>query len=508
LSFEEDGNGEYYFKGLSGLVRLNLARNSVKKIPANLFKHLESLENLNIDRNFIENFDDNTFNGLKSSLRNISLQYTKFNANCFKSLANFKKLECVKLGFNEIAFLNWPDLHAISNNLTHIDFQSNQITDFQVDETDTDQHQFLNGLVELELSNNKLCTFNKALFGKMKSLKSLSLTQNPLHCDCHLLELYEWTKRTYDKDLIQFVQWKCENFKNKKFVSLNQNDLKCDSKSKCRDSTPSTTTIAKTPLTTTSQIKTMRQTSTINDFYVTSYDNNLYVKWIFDDSFVQSINGFRIYIAEDAQNQSEAKTFTISDVKQRDFLIRNLNFNKKYVICLSILNGFNKYCKNYVIVKHTLNDTTQKSKLATTQNINSILLTIIISVLVSFLLFFIFFVYMFMYKCSNGSSKKSSSSTNTSMVSSTLSSLKNNSTAQTADIYNTLHQQNHPVHLKTIETAGDQHVYCEIPGYYFYPHQFYNNFNSALLVINPSTTSSSSLMAPQNQFTVSSTSII
>ncbi len=485
----------------------------------------------------IEKLEERVFDGLKSTLKNMSLQYTRFNSNGLQSLQSFKKLECLKLGFNEISVLHWSDLYAISTSLTHVDLQANQIASIAVDENPND-NQVLQGLVELDLSNNKLCTFDKALFNRMKSLKSLSLTQNPLHCDCHLLDLYEWTRRTYDKDLVQFVQWKCENMANKRLVSLNPNDFKCDTVSKChkqpttnttqssvqqqQQSTPMLSMATSTP-TINSQTK-----STINDFYITSYDNNLYVKWHYDGGST-SIDGFRIYIAEDSRDSpNESKTYTISDIKQRNFLVRNLNFNKKYVICLSVADGgFNKYCKSYVIIssgKYVPNETTQKQPLANPQQppqqtINSILFTIIISVLITFLVFFIFFVYIFMYKCSNSASTKSSLSTNTSMVSSTLSSLKNtNGTSPhttTTDIYNTLHHQQSPVHVKALESIGEQHVYCEIPSYYFYPHhQLFNshknnsNFNGALLVINPSTTSSSSLIAPQNQFTVSSTSII
>ena len=103
----------------------------------------------------------------------------------------------------------------------------------------------MESLQELDLSNNKLCHINSNLINTSPRLKNLGLSQNPLYCDCHLLPLFEWTRRKFDKDMISFIQWQCEvptsesqnqdEYKNlnanryQKFTSLSVEEFICNS---------------------------------------------------------------------------------------------------------------------------------------------------------------------------------------------------------------------------------------------------------------------------------------
>ena len=199
------------FEGLVGLQRLNLARNGIKHLPDRLFKPMSQLKSLILDKNAIDNFNANTFDGLYSSLMNISLQNTKMKSNHLISLKSFEKLERVKLGFNDIDSIDWSLFSKTSSSLSNLDLQNNQIEAIIYDESLIPNSSLtMENLFELDLSSNRLCEFNSHLIRKLPKLKNLGLAQNPLYCDCRLLQLYEWTLKKYDKDMLMFIQWQCE----------------------------------------------------------------------------------------------------------------------------------------------------------------------------------------------------------------------------------------------------------------------------------------------------------
>lgn len=199
------------FEGLVGLQRLNLARNGIKHLPDHLFKPMSQLKSLILDKNAIDNFNENTFDGLYSSLMNISLQNTKMKSKHLLSLKNLEKIERIKLGFNDIDSIDWSLFSKMSTSLSNLDLQNNQIETIIYDESlIPNSNLTMENLFELDLSNNKLCEFNSNLINKLPKLKNLGLAQNPLYCDCRLLQLYEWTIKKYDKDMLMFIQWQCE----------------------------------------------------------------------------------------------------------------------------------------------------------------------------------------------------------------------------------------------------------------------------------------------------------
>ena len=206
------------FEGLSRLQRLNLARNGIKYLPADLFKPMSQLKSLILDKNVVENLNEFTFDGLFASLMNISLQNAKINAESVQCLRHFERLERVKLGFNEIERLDWTSLFAkTSRTIANLDLQHNRIHTVEFEETTTTTTNsgvplltVMESLQELDLSNNELCSVNANLVNRAPKLKNLGLAQNPLYCDCHLLPLYEWTQRRFDADMRSFIQWQCE----------------------------------------------------------------------------------------------------------------------------------------------------------------------------------------------------------------------------------------------------------------------------------------------------------
>lgn len=208
IHFDDDDEGT--FAGLSALVKLNLARNSIKSIPDGLFKPMAGLKNLILDKNGLDGLTEFTFAGLENSLMNLSLQYTKLKSNSLESLRPFRTLERVKLAYNELETIDWT-LFAntrLHSTLTNLDLQHNRIN--RVALRNVPPTVRLDNLTELDLSNNQLCSFSSFLLDRMPKLKTLALAQNPLVCDCHILDLYRWTKSKYDKDVINYIQWQCQ----------------------------------------------------------------------------------------------------------------------------------------------------------------------------------------------------------------------------------------------------------------------------------------------------------
>ena len=328
------------FDGLIGLQRLNLARNGIKYLPNNLFKPLIQLKSLIMDKNVIENLHEHTFDGIFSSLMNISLQNTKVNSENLICLKHFEKIERIKLGFNEIKVIDWSLFAKMSQTLTNLDLQNNQI-DSIIYQINARTNLVMENLQELDFSNNRLCEINSNLINKSPKLKNLGLSQNPLYCDCNLLPLFEWTRRKFDKDMMSFIQWQCElpssehlaieqeDFKylnsNKfqKFTSLSEEDFFCNSSrpSRCpkigEHLTPVTratvTSLLKSSSSSSLALNALKEidpdymmvaptlakktTARISNIQLKSLDNTVNVEWELDQSeqtFLNDIQGFKI----------------------------------------------------------------------------------------------------------------------------------------------------------------------------------------------------------------------
>lgn len=449
------------FAGLVELQRLNLARNGIKSFGSSgsLFHPLRQLKNLILDKNHLQLdlSDEMIFDGLHQTLVNISLQNTRLKSiNCLK---NFEQLERVKLGSNELKVL---DLNVFLNSkrtLTNLDVQNNQLT--LVDYLDTSSHIYsaliLENLAELDLSNNRLCTFDAhhliTKSNQMPKLRHLGLSQNPLVCDCHLLSLHEWVKMKIlaDKDMFASyggVQWQCElstSTRRVKFGSLMANEFVCleNNRSKCDQvhigvsARISTSSIAQ-PTTSTIQSNIMSRLASFE--MRTIPPTSILINWSLDTDANKltsdSLVGFKLsYTKRQDVNSTQAiKTFLI-DKSERKFkldILDNLSIKKPltYSVCLSVVynSKADKFCKDIAMIPADLydldeeysvkesNTTTTKSVVilphsttlssvssdyillnsGASQTSSTVLSTLMISLLI-ILLFFVFALIAFIY---------------------------------------------------------------------------------------------------------------
>ncbi|XP_043685451.1 adhesion G protein-coupled receptor A3 isoform X2 [Vespula pensylvanica] len=123
------------------LVQLDLCKNEIFSIEANIFKNLTNLKRLDLSKNKISSIDEESFNGLE--------------------------------------------------NLERLDLSKNQISTI-----DTYAFKRLSNLRRLKLSGNSLTTLKEGTFHRLKLLKQLDLSNNPWKCDCELYWFRYWLHNT------------------------------------------------------------------------------------------------------------------------------------------------------------------------------------------------------------------------------------------------------------------------------------------------------------------------
>lgn len=218
------------FRGLKNLNYLNLARNRLQfQFNQYPFEDLNALEILNLDRNSQLNLTKMTFQGLDKSLLELSVQNCNLssidsNENPFHRFENLQRL---KLSSNNLQTLPMNFIPNARNSLLSIDLQRNffrTIPNLFGSEMNSSK------LNDFDLSSNQICTLNQHQLYKYKQLKTIGLTGNPLHCDCHLRWLKQWLIKNYDYDLIKFLQWTCASPKKlfgKQLTMIDEQEMIC-----------------------------------------------------------------------------------------------------------------------------------------------------------------------------------------------------------------------------------------------------------------------------------------
>ena len=266
---------------LENLTLLNLARNKLLSIPQDFFTDLNlySLKTLTLDRNLNLNLLNSTFSGLEDSLVTLNMNQIGFSFNSIEILNNLKNLQHLKLNGNpQTDLFNTGRLNIP---LVTLDAQNSNLILLPKFVCD------LSSLQELDLSYNKLKTIPQVCLEGKKSLSKLNLNSNPLKCDCKMAYLKSWLDNMYtinmtaDQpfDLFELLfDWRCNepaNLKDKNFINLSKDGLKCDGKSEFAALIQQSTTITKkvtttitstTTTTTTTKLSSIRPTSKFLSF--------------------------------------------------------------------------------------------------------------------------------------------------------------------------------------------------------------------------------------------------
>lgn len=247
---------ENTLNGLQNLHSLHLSGNDDLQIREGSFYKTPNLRELYLDvhqfTNHKFNFSSDTAAGL-TNLERLELHQRNLEAKSFwNSLQKMPKLKFLKLSNTGLSTI--PDLaFQYSTKLESLEMDSNGLTQL----TQSQIHGLGNSLLSLQLAHNSITSIDECVVQEWKLLKAIYLLENPLYCDCKLLELYHWSKQKQanDTNFKYILNARCSNMGNNYLLNLTSNDLVCDPGTQpvtCQTFTTSTTTMtpSTTPVTT------------------------------------------------------------------------------------------------------------------------------------------------------------------------------------------------------------------------------------------------------------------
>ncbi|XP_046809523.1 protein artichoke [Lucilia cuprina] len=158
---------------LKNLASLNLNRNLIKSIQNKAFENFSKLQTLFLRHNQIDVLQDHAFYGL-GSLETLDLSYNGIVAISSASLQHLTRLTTLDLTHNF--------LRALTSDL---------ITP-------------LPSLIDLRLSGNDISIVARNALDGALELRSISMQENPLSCDCTIREFADWlqTANLMSQDLL------------------------------------------------------------------------------------------------------------------------------------------------------------------------------------------------------------------------------------------------------------------------------------------------------------------
>lgn len=219
------------FIGLSNLYFLDLSGNKITHIDSGTFTHTPNLKDLELcsltRSNYKLNFTAETAQGLQR-LQSINLQKIQLWPTSFwNSLSVMTGLKDIKLVDNGLS--NIQDLaFQYNTQLERLEISSNSLT-----ELTQAQINGLGGSLELlDLSSNSITLIDKCVIEELAVLDTLKLKNNPLHCDCKLKALKEWTKlKQASIEYFEFsLNAECstpKRLRNKSLTRLSEKHLVC-----------------------------------------------------------------------------------------------------------------------------------------------------------------------------------------------------------------------------------------------------------------------------------------
>ncbi|KAK2904651.1 hypothetical protein Q8A67_006450 [Cirrhinus molitorella] len=187
-----------------------------------LFKGLTNLTYLDISYNYIEKIPLRIYQNLPRSIQKLRLSHNGLTNVSWEMLRQLPHLRELILSNNKIFKIS-SNLSRDAPSLEFLDLWNNKISELS--------SGFLQGAVNLQrldLSRNLLITINQSTFPSepQSYLKTLSLSANPFHCTCNLLEFVLWLRKTNIKIPRLVTSVKCAMPKERKGEAVINFDIK------------------------------------------------------------------------------------------------------------------------------------------------------------------------------------------------------------------------------------------------------------------------------------------
>jgi Leucine-rich repeat (LRR) protein len=189
---------------ITSLKSLDLHSNQMKHLDSHSFRVTPKLVSLSVANNRLTDLSDSSIFGHLADLETLDLSYNQLTD---VYLYNMRALRSVDLSNNKLKKLGLRNLLRINEvfvshnylakltNKTFINCSTLSVIFLQhnsIESIDENTFDSLDDLLTLDLSFNRLKSIDSALLKHNIKLQSLYLDNNPFHCDCRILSIYEW----------------------------------------------------------------------------------------------------------------------------------------------------------------------------------------------------------------------------------------------------------------------------------------------------------------------------
>ena len=349
------------FEGLTNLHYLHLTHNHITQIDAGAFLNTPNLKHLYFDltaQTSNLDFSPQTAQGLEK-LEQLDLTGTKIvPSNFWSSISVMVGLKLLTLKENQLS--NIPDLTFENNKkLEILNIENNGLTEV----TQTQIHGLGGSLKILNIKGNSIKLIDKCVIEELTNLTVIYLADNPMHCDCTLLDLYYWAKQRRNSDyFFRFkFQAKCKSPPSllNKFIigendasDLTRDQLVCGSNVQPIQCQTFTTTTITTPAPTSPVVPTVPLP--IINFKITGrVGSEVLTSWTTQNT--DQLKGF--IITSEHSSSGNVESSDDVDALLRQYKIFLLHVDQDYRLCIKATTTDGRTtipeCQNYIALELT-----------------------------------------------------------------------------------------------------------------------------------------------------------